>query len=195
MLREMLAQRQGVGEEMGEGDGMNVGRHGSADSGYFSRRSSKAVSTGGDKRESILMEELSEMVEEVGKEDNANSDSGAEEADDEGAGLEDPEEQEKGEEQEEEQGEGKVKVISLTGNGNEEDQAQKQPTALPPNQPTVTPKPELKHDHDHLTQLHPPQMRIGTRFLSPRRPAEPRLSADEAMGVARARHLSDAGGK
>lgn len=48
---------------------MHDGRHGSEDSGYFSRRSSKAVSTGGDRRDSFLVDGLGETVEEVERED------------------------------------------------------------------------------------------------------------------------------
>lgn len=169
MLREILAQPQGVGE----GDAINDGRHGSEDSGYFSRRSSKAVSIGGGGRGSILVEELGELVERVDREDDKHEDDEAEEADDEGAGLEDLEEDE-----DEDDGDGKEETINTKTNSDHamDKDGIAQPTAL--NQ-TVTPK----HVHQAL-----PQTRFGTRFISPRRPAEPRLSsADEAM-VAGARY-------
>ncbi len=59
---------------------MKEQRHGSKDSGYFSRRGSKAVSMGGGKRESMFMEEMRGISE--GEDDEV------EEADDEGAGME-----------------------------------------------------------------------------------------------------------
>ncbi len=75
MLREMLAQPQGEGG----GYGVKEQRHGSKDSGYFSRRGSKAVSMGGGRREEGFMEEM-RGISEGGE---SEGDEG-EEADDEG---------------------------------------------------------------------------------------------------------------
>ena len=85
MLHEILAQPLRADEEIGEAYSRNDGRHGSQDSGYYSRRDSKATSTGDGKRDSVLTEEMEEISEVY---------EGAEEADDEGAGLEDDEEDE-----------------------------------------------------------------------------------------------------
>lgn len=154
MLRDMLAQRGGAGEEMGDGGGLNDERHGSVDSGYFSKRSSKAISIGGGgRRDSILIDEMGKTVK---GEDDKEVDEGAEEADDEGAGLEDLEEIE--EEEEENDGKGK----GLNSNG-DEDRAKNEGTARP--NATRTPTPE------HLSHAFP-QPRIGTRFVSPRKPAD-----------------------
>lgn len=156
MLRDMLAQRGGAGEEVGDGGGLNDERHGSVDSGYFSRRSSKAISIGGGgRRDSILIEEMGETVKGG---DNKEDDEGAEEADDEGVGLEDLEEVE--EEEEEEENDRKGKVLNSNGDA---DRAKNEGTARP--NATRTPTPE------HLSHAFP-QPRIGTRFISPRKPAD-----------------------
>lgn len=176
MLREILAQPQGAGEELGDRDGMNNGRHGSEDSGYFSRRGSKAVSTGAGKRDSIFMEELGEMVEIITKEDDKDNDEEAEEADDEGAEMKDLEEEIEKENEGKKGDDGKQEGLNMNV---DEDQTSKEPIPQPtiPTNPALAPEP--------VNQILP-QVRIGTRFISPRRPAEPRLSADEAV-VARSR--------
>lgn len=153
---------------MGEGNGMHDARHGSEDSGYFSKRNSKAASTGGAKRDSMLVEEPIETVEEVEREADDDNDEEAEEADDEGASLEDPEEDED-EDEFESKSDGK-KRENLTGI-HDRDQAMIKASIAQPTTQSLTP--------DHLHQSHP-QTQIGTRFISPRRPAEPRISADEA---------------
>ena len=81
----MLAQPPAeVGADTGLGEGYNYmknERHGSEDSGYFSRRGSKATTTAGDgKRDSVLTDAMEDIVE------------GAEEADDEAADLDEMEE-------------------------------------------------------------------------------------------------------
>ena len=146
---------------------MHDERHGSEDSGYFSRRNSKAISTGGDRRDSILLDELGETVEEMEREDRKHDDDRAEEADDEGAGLEDLEEED---EEEEEEGDREGENLNRK---DDQDQARKEGIPQPTNQ-TMTP--------EHPDQLHP-QMGIGTRFISPRKPAEPRVSADEVVAA------------
>lgn len=167
MLREILSR----GEEMGDGEGLNDGRHGSEDSGYFSRRSSKAISTGDGRRDSIFMEELGEMIQGIGREDVKDDDEEAEEADDEGAGLEDLEEEDEQEnDYEKQEGVG----VSVKG---DDDQAEKEGIARPTNQPETP---------EHVKQAYS-QTRIVTRFISARKPAEPRVSADEAV-VARPRY-------
>ena len=85
MLHEMLAQQPGDSR----GDDVKDGRQGSEDSGYFSRRGSKAVNTSDGKRDSVLTEEMSEIVEEVETESGKD-----EEADDEGARSEEVEAEE-----------------------------------------------------------------------------------------------------
>ena len=81
MLREILAS-----EATGDTESRDDGRHGSEDSGYFSRKSSKAASVGDGRKQSFLRKELEDLI---GAEDtNENDDEEAEEADDEGAGLE-----------------------------------------------------------------------------------------------------------
>lgn len=145
---------------MGESDGINDRRHGSEDSGYFSRRTSKAVSFGGSMRDSILLEELEEMVEMIKKE---GDDEGVEEVADEGDDLEDDEDEDVG---------NQVRRLNTKTNSHhamEHDQTA-QSTAL--TQTAATPS----HPHQPL-----PQSRIGTRFISPQRPVQPRLSADEAV--------------
>ena len=134
---------------MGLSDGYNIKneRHGSEDSGYFSRRGSKATSTGDGKRDSVLTEAMEEIVEDY---------EGAEEADDEGADLEEPEE--------------------------EEDHARiKHFSPQPPFQTRL----EHHQTHLHPYHPHQEQSRvqIGSRFISPasRKPAAPLLSADEAV--------------
>ena len=151
------------------------GRHGSGDSGYFSRRSSKAIGTGGGKRDLILVEEIGETIEGVEREDSRDDDDRAEEADDEGAGLEELEEEE--EEEEEEKGEGDGEANGPDNGKGDQDQAEEKRIAQPTKQTLTT---------EHANQFYP-QMPIGTSFISPRRPAEPRISADEAM-FARPRH-------
>ena len=149
---------------MGEGDGANDGRHGSEDSGYFSRRSSKAISIGAGRRDSILLQELGKTVEMIEKEEDDKHDEGAEEADDEGASLEDPEEKE------EEDGAPRVTRPRTKTNSHHamESNDKEQPPALTQTAATS------EHLHHVL-----PQSRLGTRFISPRKPAEPRLSADD----------------
>lgn len=169
ILREMLAQ-PGEGEETSEGRGMNDVRHGSEDSGYFSRRSSKTVVTGGGSRDSIFLEDVNDTVGGIEREEGKNGDDRAEEADDEGAGLEDLEEEE--EYKYDRRGRESPPVTD------DEAHTQKDSIAQPTHQP-LTP--------GHGSQTHPQTRIIGTRFISPRRPAEPQLSADEAT-VARAKH-------
>lgn len=164
----MLEQPHKTGETMGEGDGANDERHGSEDSGYFSRRGSKAISIGAGRRDSILLQELGETVEMIEKEeedDKHDDDEGAEEADNEGAGLEDPEVDE---------GDdgvlrGEPKGTRLTTKADSHHAMGKNDKEQPstPNQTATTP--------ERPTQI-PPQTRIGTRFISPRRALQPLFS-------------------
>ena len=159
MLHEILAQGEMVEEEMGDGYSMKNRRHGSEDSGYFSRRGSKAISTGDGKRDSILTQEMGGIAEDVEMEDEA------EEADDEGVVAE---------ELVAEDGSSKG---GLNRKGHDY-----HGIAQPSVHPQIA-KPE------HLYQVQP-QTRIGTRFISPRKPAEPRLSADDDAVVARRRDVA-----
>lgn len=166
MLHEILAQPVGTPDEVGEAYNRKDGRHGSEDSGYFSRRGSKATSTGDGKRDSVLTE-MEEIVEDY---------EGAEEADDESADLEEPEDLESD----------RDKIMKpLHGNrsvGLGKTNRIAQSTLLQ----TQTEHPTHIHPHPH------PDIRIGNRFISPapRKPASPRLSADEAV-FARAKDGKD----
>ena len=151
----MLAQPSGADEEGGDDYGIKDGRQGSKDSGYYSQRNSKTISAGGSRRDSIITEEIAEMMMKEGVEEDA--DDKAEEADDEGATLLLEEEMDQ---------------------HTKKDTMIKQSTVPTPN----TDDPAPIH-HPHRTQ-------ISTRFISPRKPAEPRLSAEEAL-VAGARHAGD----
>ena len=149
MLHEILAQPPGTADEE-KGDGYNVKdrRQGSEDSGYFSRRGSKATSAGDSKRDSVLTEAMEGIAEDY---------EGAEEADDEGADLEDDDD-----------GDG-----NLTG---------KMHTFQP--SPLLT-QASNQPDYQNRSLIHPQQTRIhiGSRFISPapRKPASPHLSAEEAV--------------
>ena len=167
MLREMLAQPQ---DDEGGSDAYSIkdGRHGSEDSGYYSRRASKAVSTGG-RRESIFTEEIGEIIEGIESQHVQHDDEVAEEADDEGAGLEDVDE----EDRKEEEKSGRKSRLNRTGEDYEG-------TA----QSSLREQPPIPEKIYHTS----PQTQIGNRFISPRRPAEPRLSIDEAL-VARGSYL------
>lgn len=147
VLREILAQPHRSREEVGGGEGLNGDRHGSEDSGYFSRRSSKALSTGGDEMDSTLLEDVGEVVDEKAAEEVA------EEFHDEGAGPQ------------------KVEQSRYDS----KDQMKKEGTASPFPDQTVT--------SEHVNLLLP-QLHIGTRFLSPQRRAEARVSAEEAVFTA-----------
>ena len=162
----MLAQQHRAGEKMGEGDSTNDGRHGSEDSGYFSRRSSKAISIGAGRRDSILLQELGETVEMIEKEDDKHDDNeGAEEADDEGAGLEDLEE--------DEDADGEPRGTSVPTKTDSHH-------AMENNDKEQTPAPaQTAATSEHPNQI-PPQSRLGTRFISPRKPAQPLLDTDDA---------------
>lgn len=154
MLREILAHPQ----RAGEGDGISDGRHGSEDSGYFSRRSSKAVSVGGGMRDPMLVEELEELAEMIER----KKDEAAEEAEDEGDGLDDEDDGQKG------------MTPNTNNNSHLATEISDTEHLTPFTQPAATPS--------HLHQV-PPQSPIGTRFISPRKPAQPRLSADDAVVV------------
>ena len=175
MLREILSQPQGAREEIGDSEGLNDSRHGSKDSGYFSRRNSKAISAGDGRRDSVFMEELGEMAEGIERDDGKDEDEGAEEADDEGVGLESS--GEFGKEVEENEGGEKQEGVNVKG---DEDQGKNDDMRHPTDQTETALTPE------HVRQPYP-LTRIGTRFISARKPAEPRVSADEAV-VARPRY-------
>lgn len=154
MLHEILAQPVGTPDEVGEAYDRKDGRQGSEDSGYFSRRGSKATSAGDGKRDSVLTE-MEEIVED---------DEGAEEADDEGADLEEPESDR----------DEIHKPLTRTRNGGLG------------NAKRIIAQHTLfqTQTKEHPTHVHPhPDIRIGSRFISPapRKPASPRLSADEAV--------------
>ena len=112
---------------------------------------------------------MGETVEEIEREDSRVEYDRAEEADDEGAGLEDLEEEEEEEKKKKWGSDGKAE--SPNNVNGDQDQAEKEGIAQPIKQ-TLTP--------EHANQLYP-RMRIGTSFISPRRSAEPRISTDEAM--------------
>ena len=150
MLREMFA---GPSPATGGGDDVVTDRrHGSEDSGYFSRKGSKATPGGGG-RDSIRVDEGGSLM----MEDADDDDEKAEEADDEGAGLDEADDDE-----------GAV--------DEEEEKKETHPNDSPPRTAANTAHPMPKTTPGHATDW----ARIGTRFISPRRPAEPRLSADEA---------------
>lgn len=162
MLHEILAQPVGTPEEVGgEAYDRNDGRHGSEDSGYFSRRGSKATTASAGKRDSVLteMEEIAEDYE------------GAEEADDEGADLEEPEDADSD----------RDKII------NPLDRDRNRNGGLGKTNRIIAPSSTLlRNQTEHPTHIHPhphPDIRVGSRFISPapRKPASPRLSADEAV--------------
>ena len=140
MLHEILAQPPEVG--LGEGYNMKIERHGSEDSGYFSRRGSKATIAGDGKRDSVLTEAMEDIVEDY---------EGAEEADDEGAELEDPEEEEDT---------ARTKLVSPF---------QTQPTEHRAIQ---------THPHHEQSRVH---IASRFLFPAARKPASPLLSADEAV--------------
>lgn len=174
MLREILAQPQATArEEMGDAYSMKDGRHGSEDSGYFSRRGSKAVSTGDGKRDSVLTEEMEEIAEEIENNNDDDDDEISEEADDEGAGGEDLEQEEEG-----------YNSLLLGLNDNNHLPHRKSIIAQRPQPHTHThpPTPSASQHNQTPTPAseHRTQIQIGTRFISPRKPASPRLSADEA---------------
>lgn len=172
MLREILAHPQGTGEELDNAGG----RQGSEDSGYFSKRGSKAISTVGATRGSLLAEELSEMIRGVEREDDKDTDEVAEEADDESADLDDLDEDHNENAQEESDAQGQ----DLNRNGKAAaDQLRNEATASPTNR-TLSP--------EHVDHISPQPRIIGARFISPRKPAEPTLSAHEAV-VAGSRRL------
>ena len=176
MLREILAQPQATArEEMGDAYSMKDGRHGSEDSGYFSRRDSKVVSTGDGKRDSVLTEEMEEIAEEIENNNDDGDGEIAEEADDEGAGGEDPEQDEEEE---------RHNSLLLGLNDNNRLPHRKSIIAQRPQPHTHThpPTPSAPQHNQTPTPApeHRTQIQIGTRFISPRMPASPRLSADEA---------------
>ena len=175
-----MLENPGVLDLGSEGDGVSNARHGSEDSGYFSRRSSRAVNTSGATRDSVFLEDLNEMAEKVEREkERDDDDGGAEEADDEGAGVKDLEEEEEHEEEKEEYEHVERGREGPTVTDDDESPAQKTSTVGPTTNQPSTP--------EHGSRIHPP-VRIGTRFISPRRPAEPRLSADEVL-VARSKQM------
>ena len=174
MLREILAQPQATArEETGDAYSMKDGRHGSEDSGYFSRRGSKAVSTGDGKRDSVLTEEMEEIAEEIENNNDDGGDEIAEEADDEGAGGEDLKQEEEGD-----------NSLLLGLNDHNHLPRRKSIIAQRPQPHTHTPPPTPSAPRHNQTPTpaseHRTQIQIGTRFISPRKPASPRLSADEA---------------
>ena len=180
MLREILAS-----EGTGDTESRDDGRHGSEDSGYFSRNGSTAASAGDGRRESFLRKELEDLIglENTNKK---NDDEEAEEADDEGAGLgEDIEDYE-------------FDTVSRSGRFDARTTGPR--TTVPRNYnsalnlnndaPSTKPNP-IPYS---TTQTHPPshpptstlpqkhQSHLAPSFISPRRPAAPHISADEAVG-------------
>ena len=169
MLREMLEKPQEADEGMSDSHSVKDGRHGSEDSGYYSRRESKTIGTSG-RRESIFTEQIGEVMEGIEGQDLQADDEVAEEADDEGAGLEDLDK--KDGKKEEGKGDGKSR-LSRTGDEDEEGTAKSSPHKRTPTAERI---------------YHPfPQFQMGNRFISPLKPAAPRLSAEEAL-VARGRY-------
>ena len=155
MLHEILAQPPEMGADVGLDEGYNIKneRHGSEDSGYFSRRGSKATSTGEGKRDSVLTEAMEEIVEDY---------EGAEQADDEGADLEEAEDDE--------------------GDHHARTEYVSQPTSQ------TRSEQHRSHPHPHLEQS---RVQVGSRFISlapGKQPASPLLSADEVV-MSRARRV------
>ena len=180
MLREILAS-----EATGDIESRDDRRHGSEDSGYFSRNGSTAASAGDGRRESFLRKELEDLIglENTKKK---NDDEEAEEADDEGAGLEEDIED--------------YEFDTVSNSGRFDAGTTKQRTTVPRNcNPTLnlnndSPSTKPKPIPYSTTQIHPPshpptstlphsnQSHLAPSFISPRRPAAPRVSADEAVG-------------
>ena len=177
MLREILAS-----EATGDIEGRDDGRHGSEDSGYYSRKSSKAASAGDGRRESFLRKELDDLIGVENTKEN-NDDEEAEEADDEGAGLEEDIE------------DYDFDTVSKSGHFDAEPRTT-EPRNYDPalnlnnDVPSTKPKSKLNSTTQTPTQTHPPtptlphknQSHLAPSFISPRRPAAPRISADEAVG-------------
>ena len=175
MLREILAS-----EVTGDMESRDDGRHGSEDSGYFSRKSSKAASAADGRRESFLRKELEDLIG-VESTKGKNDDEEAEEADDEGAGLEEDIE------------DYEFDTVSESGRFDAEPRTtpRNYDPALNLNKEAPT-KLQSKHysTTQTPTQTHPPtptlphknQSHLAPSFISPRKPAAPRISADEAVG-------------
>ena len=176
MLREILAS-----EATGDVDSRDDGRHGSEDSGYFSRQGSTAASAGDGRKESFLRKELEELI---GLENpNEKNDEEAEEADDEGAGLE------------EDMEDYEFATVSKSGrfDAKTTDPRNHNSALNLNNDPPSTKSKTILYSTTQTqtqTQTHPPtptspqkhQSHLAPRFISPRRPAAPRISADEARG-------------
>ena len=177
MLREILAS-----EATGDVESRDDGRHGSEDSGYFSRKGSKAASVGDGRRDSFLRKELEDLI---GLDTtNEKNDEEAEEADDEGAGLEEDIED--------------YEFDAVSKSGRFAARTTEPRTTDPRNNPALNlndaPSTKPKLIPYSTTQTHPPthsptvtpqqknQSHLAPRFISPRRPAAPRVSADEAVG-------------
>ena len=177
MLREILAS-----EATGDIESRDDGRHGSEDSGYFSRQGSTAASAGDGRRKSFLRKELEDLI---GLENtNEKNDEEAEEADDEGAGLEEDIE------------DYEFDAVSKSGRFDARTtEPRNYNSALNLNNepPSTNHKSVLyfttQTQTQAQTQTHPPtpalphknQSHLAPRFISPRRPAAPRISADEAV--------------
>ena len=180
MLREILAS-----EATADIDSRDDGRHGSEDSGYFSRKSSKAASAVGGRRESFLRKELEDLIG-LENTNEKNDDEEAEEADDEGAGLEEDIED--------------YEFDTVSKSGRFDARTTEPSTTEPRNYnpalnlnndlPSTKPKPMIYSTTQTQTQSHPSivslpqkhQSYLAPSFISPRRPAAPRVSADEAVG-------------
>ena len=179
MLREILAS-----EATGDIDSRDDVRHGSEDSGYFSRTGSTAASAGDGRKESFLRKELEDLI---GLEDtNEKNDEEAEEADDEGAGLEEDIED--------------YEFATVSKSGRFDARTTEPRTTDPRNYspalnlndpPSTKSKTILYSTTQAQTPTHHPptpasphknQSHLAPRFISPRRPAAPRVSADEARG-------------
>ena len=175
MLREMLAQPRDADEGTDDIYNIKDERHGSEDSGYYSVKGSKTIITSG-RRESIFTREIGEVIEGIeGRHVHVrNDDEMAEEADDEGAGLED-----------------------LDGMVRREEAIDDRKRRLNNNRPgdehegTAAKSGFQKHVRVHTREkIYHPFPQMGNRFISVRKPAEPRLSADEAL-VARGKYLGE----
>ena len=172
MLREILAS-----EATGGTESRDDGRHGSEDSGYFSRKSSKAASVGDGRKQSFLRKELEDLIGTEATQEN--NDEEAEEADDEGAGLE-------------EDIEGyEFDTVSKAGPfGSKTTEPRNYNPARNLNNDAPSTKTKSIPYSTTQTQTHPPiltlphknQSYLAPSFISPRRPAVPRVSADEAVG-------------
>lgn len=182
MLHEMLAQPVETPDEVGGGGAYNLkdGRQGSEDSGYFSRRGSKATTSSGDggKRDSVLTDAMEDIAEDY-------EGGGAEEADDEGADLEEPDDLEESDRDRIMKEQQHLDHQNRTGGLGKSNRIITSPAQSTPLLQQTKTQTQTEHPTSHI-HPHPhthADIRIGNRFISPapQKPASPRLSADEAV--------------